>query len=302
MKKAEKMREKFCKMMFESDRLTNMVVVPDVLAAKVAEQQGFKALFVAGYAASADLLGLPDRGVLDFNQQLDQLNRVCQAVNVPVFADADTGYGDVENVKRTVQAFEQAGAVGLFLEDQQWPKRCGHMAGKQLVPTEELEAKLRAAVEARHHDNFLIMSRTDARQSYGLEEAINRSKRYKAAGADMVFVEAPQSKDELRQVVKEFPDVPLMANMIEGGDTPLTSADELEKMGYRILVHPNDLTYVDAYADRMLLNELHTTGKTDHSQDRMIEFPEFNQMVGLDKLNSLDQQYSNESMKKYLNN
>ena len=149
MKKAEKMREKFCKMMFESDRLTNMVVVPDVLAARVAEQQGFNALFVAGYSASADLLGLPDRGVLDFNQQLDQLNRVCQAVNVPVFADADTGYGDVENVKRTVQAFEQAGAVGLFLEDQQWPKRCGHMAGKQLVPTEELEAKLRAAVEAR---------------------------------------------------------------------------------------------------------------------------------------------------------
>lgn len=299
MEKYNQLREKFKKMMF-GGHLVNMVVVPDVLAAKIAEQEGYDALFVAGYAASADLLGMPDRGILDFGQQLDQLHRVCEAVDVPVFADADTGYGDTENVKRTVQAFEQAGAVGLFLEDQVWPKRCGHMANKQVEPTEVLEGKLKAAVSARQNDNFLIMSRTDARQSYGLDEAINRSKRYHAAGSDMIFIEAPQSKAELQKVAKTFPDVPLMANMIEGGATPLTSAQELDEMGYSILVHPNDLTYVDSYADRMLLHELKTTGKTTESQKRMIEFPEFNQMVGLDKLNALDQKYSKESMKELL--
>lgn len=299
MEKYNQLRKKFKKMMF-GGHLVNMVVVPDVLAAKIAEQEGYDALFVAGYAASADLLGMPDRGILDFGQQLDQLHRVCEAVDVPVFADADTGYGDTENVKRTVQAFEQAGAVGLFLEDQVWPKRCGHMANKQVEPTEVLEGKLKAAVSARQNDNFLIMSRTDARQSYGLDEAINRSKRYHAAGSDMIFIEAPQSKAELQKVAKTFPDVPLMANMIEGGATPLTSAQELDEMGYSILVHPNDLTYVDSYADRMLLHELKTTGKTTESQKRMIEFPEFNQMVGLDKLNALDQKYSKKSMKAFL--
>lgn len=300
MEKYNQLRNKFKQMMF-GGHLVNMVVVPDVLAAKIAEQEGFDALFVAGYAASADLLGMPDRGILDFGQQLDQLHRVCEAVDVPVFADADTGYGDEENVKRTTRAFEQAGAVGLFLEDQVWPKRCGHMANKQVEPTEVLEGKLKAAVSARENDNFLIMSRTDARQSYGLDEAINRSKRYHAAGSDMIFIEAPQSKDELQKVADTFPEVPLMANMIEGGATPLTSATELDEMGYSILVHPNDLTYVDSYADRMLLHELKTTGKTDESQKRMIEFPEFNQMVGLDKLNALDQKYSQKSMKELLN-
>lgn len=301
MKSFSENRKKFKKMMY-GQQLVNMVVVPDALAAKIAEQAGFQALFVAGYAASADLLGLPDRGVLDFGQQLEQLNRICQAVDVPVFADADTGYGDLENVRRTVKSFEQAGAVGLFLEDQAWPKRCGHMLGKQLVPTEELSAKIKAAVEARRNDDFLIMSRTDARQTYGLKEAINRSYQYCAAGADMVFIEAPQSKAELQKIATEFPDVPLMANMIEGGATPLTSADELSKMGYRILVHPTDLTYVNAYADRMLLHELKLTGKTTNSQQRMFQFSEFNQTVGLDHLNDLDKQYSETIMKQLLNN
>ncbi|MFT8459172.1 MAG: isocitrate lyase/PEP mutase family protein [Liquorilactobacillus ghanensis] len=299
MKTFNKNRKKFKEMMF-GNQLVNMVVVPDALAAKIAEQAGFQALFVAGYASSADLLGLPDRGVLDFGQQLEQLFRICQTVDIPVFVDADTGYGDVENVKRTVQSFEQAGAVGLFLEDQVWPKRCGHMLGKQLVPTENLVEKIKVAVTTRRNNDFLIMSRTDARQSYGLEEAINRSHQYQAAGADMIFIEAPQSKNELQRIVKEFPNVPLMANMIEGGATPLTSAKELGEMGYRILVHPTDLTYVNAYADRALLNELKSTGKTTHSQKHMIQFSEFNQMVGLDRLNKLDQQYSEKVMQQLL--
>ncbi|KZU34517.1 Isocitrate lyase [Lactiplantibacillus plantarum] len=299
MKTFNEKRKKFKKMMY-GQQLVNMVVVPDSLAAKIAEQNGFQALFVAGYAASADLLGLPDRGVLDFDQQLEQLNRICQAVDIPVFADADTGYGDLENVRRTVESFEQAGAVGLFLEDQSWPKRCGHMLGKQLVSTEDLAAKIKVAVDARHNNNFLIMSRTDARQTYGLGEAIKRSHQYRKAGADMVFIEAPQSKDELQQIVTEFPDVPLMANMIEGGATPLTSADDLSKMGYRILVHPTDLTYVNAYADRMLLHELQSTGKTTKSQSQMIQFSEFNKMVGLDYLNDLDKKYSNTAMQQLL--
>lgn len=297
MRTFEKERQTF-KQLIDDPKILNMVVVPDVLAAKVAVSVGFDAIFMAGYAASADLLGQPDRGILDYGQVLDQLRRIIAAVDVPVFADADTGYGDIENVKRTVREFEQAGAAGLFIEDQVWPKRCGHMAGKSVVPTEELVAKIKAAVEARQNDDFLIMSRTDARQVYGLEEAIARSKAYHEAGADMVFVEAPQSKDELRQVVDAFPDVPLMANMIEDGDTPLCTIQELEAMGYALVVHPNALTYADTYADRELMTELYQTGKTEHAREHMVQFNDFNNFVNLPGLNQLEQNYSKESMAK----
>jgi len=280
--------------------ILSMAVAPDALAARVAESVGFKAVFCAGYATSASTLALPDRGILDFGQMLHKLREIVAAVNVPVFADADTGYGDTENVARTVRSFEAAGAAGLFIEDQVWPKRCGHMAGKSVVPAEELAAKIQAAVAARKHQDFLIMSRTDARQVNGLQDALDRSKLYRQAGADIVFVEAPQSVDELKTIAKTFPETPLMSNMIEDGETPLLTAKQLQDIGFSFTVHPNALTYAHAYADRELLSELATTGKTAKSRAHMIAFNDFNHFVGLEKLNALEAEYAPEKMTSFI--
>ncbi|GAO99467.1 isocitrate lyase/PEP mutase family protein [Fructobacillus ficulneus] len=295
MRNFEKQRNEFNHLIYDKEIL-NIVVVPDALAAKVAEKAGFKAVFCAGYATSASTLGLPDRGILDFGEMYQKVKEIVAAVDIPVFVDGDTGYGDPENVARTIRCYEAAGAAGIFLEDQVWPKRCGHMAGKSVVPTEELEEKLRVAAAARRHDNFLIMSRTDSRQMYGLDEAINRSKRYKAAGADMIFIEAPESIAEMKIIADTFPDTPLMANMIEDGATPMATTKELEEIGFSFVVHPCALTYAQTYADEEVLTELHDTGRTTKTQKQMVTFDKFNHFVGLDELNQCDNQYSAEAM------
>lgn len=273
-----------------------MVVAPDSLAAKVAQQQGFKAIFAAGYATSASNLAMPDRGLADFGIMMNKCREIVNAVDIPVFADADTGYGDLANVRRTVRSYEAIGAAGFFLEDQTWPKRCGHMAGKSVVPQAEMVAKIAAAAAARQHDDFLIMSRTDARAVYDLETAIARSQAYHAAGADLVFIEAPRSVAELKQIAAAFPDVPLMANMIEDGATPLLSSTELQELGFSIVVHPTALTYAQTYADEQVLHELATTGTTMQSKAAMVTFDRFNQFVGLDEVNQLEARYAPEQM------
>lgn len=295
MLKNNKMRHQFNKEVM-SGNIVEMMVAPDALAAKIAEAEGAQAIFSAGYATSASALAMPDRGIADFGLSLERCRQIINAVNVPVFADADTGYGDLDNIKRTVESYEAIGAAGMFIEDQVWPKRCGHMDGKKVEPTEVLEAKLQAAKSARKHDDFLIMSRTDARAVYGLDDAIARSKRYRAAGADLIFIEAPQSVAELEKIHEAFPDTPLMANMIEDGKTPLTKKEDLQELGFNIVVHPNTLTYTQAYAEKTLLETLKRDGSTKAYKDRMITFPKFNEFVGLDRVNARDAEYSPEKM------
>ncbi|MEJ6401108.1 isocitrate lyase/PEP mutase family protein [Nicoliella lavandulae] len=300
MKTFEKERQDFNKLIY-GDKILSMVVAPDALAAKIAEKEGFQSIFVAGYTTSASSLSLPDRGILDFGQMLSKIKEIISAVNIPVFADADTGYGDNENVARTTRAYESAGASGMFIEDQAWPKRCGHMAGKSVVPAEELASKIKAACNARQNKDFLIMARTDARQMNGLADAIRRGQLYKEAGADMIFIEAPQSKEELKYIADTFKGTPLMANMIEGWATPMTSTAELEEMGYSFVVHPTALTYAHAYADKEFLRGLHQIGQTKDTKKHMIKFNEFNHFVGLDSLNQLESNYSNEAMETMIN-
>ncbi|MFC6169524.1 isocitrate lyase/PEP mutase family protein [Loigolactobacillus jiayinensis] len=295
MKKFTQMRQQFRQAVF-GEQVVNMVVAPDSLAAKVAQQQGFKAIFAAGYATSASNLAMPDRGIADFGIMLNKCREIVNAVDIPVFADADTGYGDLANVQRTVRNYEAIGAAGLFLEDQTWPKRCGHMAGKSVVPQAEMVAKIKTAAAARRHDDFLIMSRTDARAVYDLDTAIARSKAYHAAGADLVFIEAPRSVAELKQIAAAFPEVPLMANMIEDGATPLLSSSELQQLGFSIVVHPTALTYAQTYADEQVLHELATQGTTSQSKAAMVTFDRFNQFVGLDQVNQLEARYAPEQM------
>ena len=273
---------------------TKIIVLPgvfDALSARIAEQVGFDAMFQTGYGSSAALLGMPDFGFLNAGETVDNARRIIRAVKVPVLVDADTGYGNPLNVWRLVQDLESLGAAGIFLEDQIWPKRCGHMIGKDVIPKDEYLPKLKAAVEARKSKDFVIVARTDARAPIGLDEAIERGKAYKKVGADVIFVEAPRSIEELKKVAEEI-DAPLVANMIEDGVTPTLSAQELLNLGYRMAVFPLSALYSATYAMRQVLTELKKTGATRMTRKMMVTFKDFNRFVDLDKYMNLEKRYT----------
>jgi carboxyvinyl-carboxyphosphonate phosphorylmutase len=271
-----------------------IIVLPgvfDALSAKIAEHVGFEAMFQTGYGSSAALLGMPDFGLLNSGETVDNAMRIIRAVRAPVLVDADTGYGNPLNVWRLVRDLESLGAAGIFLEDQVWPKRCGHMAGKDVIPKDEYIPKLRAALEARRSKDFIIVARTDARAPIGLEEAIERGKTYRKAGADVIFVEAPRSIEELKKVANEI-DAPLVANMIEDGVTPSLSAGELLKIGYRIAVYPLSAIYSATFAMRQVLTELKNTGTTKEARNIMVTFTDFNRFMDLDHYRDIEKRYA----------
>ncbi|MDF2726973.1 MAG: isocitrate lyase/carboxyphosphonoenolpyruvate phosphonomutase [Nitrososphaera sp.] len=271
-----------------------IIVLPgvfDALSAKIAEYVGFDAMFQTGYGSSAALLGMPDFGLLNSGETVDNAMRIIRAVRVPVLVDADTGYGNPLNVWRLVRDLESLGAAGIFLEDQVWPKRCGHMIGKDVIPKDEYIPKLKAAIEARQSKDFIIVARTDARAPIGLEEAIERGKAYRKAGADVIFVEAPRSVEELKKVADEI-DAPLVANMIEDGVTPNLSASELLKLGYQIAVFPLSAIYSATFAMKQVLTELKNTGGTKDARKVMVTFKDFNQFINLDHFVDLERRYA----------
>jgi len=262
----------------------------DALSARIAQSVGFDAMFQTGYGSAASLLGMPDFGFLNAGETVDNARRIIRAVNTPVLVDADTGYGNPLNVWRLVRDLERLGAAGIFLEDQVWPKRCGHMAGKDVIAKDEYIPKLKAALEARRSKEFIIVARTDARAPIGLEEAIERGKAYRKAGADVIFVEAPRSVEELKKVADEI-DAPLVANMIEDGVTPNLPATELLKIGYRIAVFPLSALYSATFAMRQVLTELKNTGTTKESRNIMVGFRDFNQFMDLERYRGLENRY-----------
>jgi 2,3-dimethylmalate lyase len=271
-----------------------IIVLPgvfDALSARIAEQVGFEAMFQTGYGSSAALLGMPDFGFLNAGETVDNARRIIGAVSVPVLVDADTGYGNPLNVWRTVRDLESIGAAGIFLEDQIWPKRCGHMAGKNVISKDDYMPKLKAALEARRSKDFVIVARTDARAPIGLGEAIERGKAYRNAGADVIFVEAPTSIQELKKVADEI-DAPLVANMIEDGVTPNLPASELLKLGYRVAVFPLSGLYSATYAMREVFEELKKTGATKQTRKMMVTFKDFNRFIDLQKYTDLEKRYS----------
>ena len=271
-----------------------IIVLPgvfDALSARIAEQVGFEAMFQTGYGSSAALLGMPDFGFLNAGETVDNARRIIRAVSVPVLVDADTGYGNPLNVWRIVRDLESLGAAGIFLEDQIWPKRCGHMAGKDVISKDDYMPKLKAALEARRSRDFVIVARTDARAPIGLGEAIERGKAYRKAGADVIFVEAPTSIQELKKVAHEI-DAPLVANMIEDGVTPNLPASELLKLGYRVAVYPLSGLYSATYAMRGVFEELKKTGATKQTRKMMVTFKDFNRFIDLQKYSDLEKRYS----------
>jgi len=266
--------------------------VYDALSAKIAARSGFEVIFITGYSLSATLLGEPDFGVLTQTEVVGAAQRICSVVDTPVIVDADTGYGNAINVIRTVEDLLRAGAAGMFLEDQVWPKRCGHMKGKQVIALDEQLKKLKAGVDAKGTSDFFIVARTDARQALGLAEAIQRGIAFKEAGADAVFIEAPESKEEMKEIARRVPG-PLVANMLERGVTPLMGPSELKDLGFELVVWPLAPLYSVAKSLSDVYTTLRREGSTLAILERLMPFNEFNEIVGLDAKYALDNKYRN---------
>jgi 2,3-dimethylmalate lyase len=265
----------------------------DSLSAKIVETVGFDAMFQTGYGSAASLLGMPDFGFLNAGETLDNARRIIRSVSLPVIVDVDTGYGNPLTVWRIVNDLLAYGAHGIFLEDQLWPKRCGHMSGKEVIRTEEFLPKLKAALDARNGREFIVVARTDARALLGLDQAIERGRLYYKEGADVIFVEAPLSTEELKEIAQKIP-APLVANMIENGVTPTLSAQELKEIGYRMAVFPLSGLYAATYAMKKIFSDLKKKGTTQDCRNIMVDFAEFNELVQLQKFMDMDQKYSDQ--------
>jgi 2-methylisocitrate lyase-like PEP mutase family enzyme len=265
--------------------------VYDAITARIAARLAFEIVFISGYSVSAARLGEPDFGFLTESEMADAARAVTRVSTAPVIVDADTGYGNAVNVMRTVRDFQDAGAAGVFLEDQVWPKKCGHFQGKQVILTDEHAAKIRAAADARGDRDLFIVARTDARQPLGTDEAIARCLAYKEAGADALFVEAPQSIAELEQIARELPP-PLVANMIERGVTPHLSRTELKELGYQLIVCPLAALYAATKAATRVLSELKEKETTAGLYDELVTFDEFGELVELDKRYADESRYA----------
>ena len=261
------------------------VVVPgatDCFVAKLIERAGFPIVYVTGAGVTNTLLGEPDLGLITLTELAERAGRIAQAVSVPVIADCDTGFGGVHNVKRTIREYERVGVAGLHIEDQVIPKRCGHFEGKAVVPVDEMLYRLQAALDARSDPDFLIIARTDARSVEGFDAALRRARAYLALGADALFIEAPQSVDELERIGAEFSGTILLVNMVERSKTPMLPAEQLGKMGFKICLYANAALYLGAFAIREGLRFLREQGSTIGLQDRMMTFAERQELLGLE--------------------
>jgi 2-methylisocitrate lyase-like PEP mutase family enzyme len=262
----------------------------DALTARIAERAGFEAVYATGAGIANARLGRPDVGLTTMTEVLDQVARIVDVVEVPVVADIDTGFGNAINAQRAVRAFERAGVAGVQIEDQVFPKRCGHFDGKEVVVTDEMIGKIRAVVDARADPSLVVIARTDALAVEGVDRAVERAIAYADAGADLLFVEAPPSLDVLADLPTRIA-VPLVVNMVEGGRTPLLSAAELGALGYRVVLFANTALRVAALAVRDALADLRRTGDARPLMDRMLGWDERQALVGLDEFEALDARY-----------
>lgn len=285
MSKASVLRE-----MLSAGKLIKAPGAYDVWSAKLVEAAGFEAVYMTGYGVSASVLGSPDIGLMTFTEVATMARNMAFAVNIPLIADCDTGFGNSLNVIRCVQEFESSGVAAIQLEDQLMPKRCGHMEGKSLVPKEDMLAKIRAAVYARKDPDFIIIARTDARAVNGFKDGIDRAKAYSEAGADVIFFEAPQSVEEVREVGSALK-VPLLANMVENGKTPLFGDEELKEMGYSIVIYPVTALYSATKQIMTTLQTLKKTGRISECVPYGVEFPTFNEMIGLNEQRALEKSF-----------
>lgn len=286
MNQAAKMRE-----LLKSKK---MVVAPgahDGMTAKIIGRLGFDAVYMTGYGQSASHLGQPDVGLMTMSEMVARASSIVEAAGVPVIADADTGFGNAVNVMRTVREYEKAGVAVIQLEDQVMPKKCGHMIGREIIAMDEMVGKIKAAVDTRMNPDFMIMARTDARTIMGIEEAIKRGQAYKEAGADIIFIESPESVEEMKMITTQI-DGYTLANMVEGGRTPLLKNQELEALGFNLTIYPTASIYVATKAMVDLWTALKNDDTTANVMDKMVTFAEFNDLIGLDAIREIERNYA----------
>jgi 2-methylisocitrate lyase-like PEP mutase family enzyme len=264
----------------------------DPLAARLVEEAGFPAVYMTGFGTSAALLGRPDVGLLTMTEMVGNAGRIADCVDIPVIADADTGYGNPLNVIRTISAYETAGVAAVHIEDQVAPKKCGHMEGKLVIPAEEMAQKIRAAADAKTQPEFMIIARTDARAVEGLEAALDRARLYRAAGADALFIEALMSEQEAAEAARAFPDVPLLFNWAEGGKTPPLSLDRLRELGYRMVIFPISTLLAATAAMRRILRDIAQAGTPAAALPELPSFGEFCDFIGLPDVRAAEQRYA----------
>lgn len=265
--------------------------VADAFAARMVAMEGFEACYMTGFGTSLSRLGMPDIGLLTMSEMVDNAARIADACGMPLVADADTGYGNPMNVRRTIREYERAGVAGLHLEDQAWPKRCGHLAGKRVIPIAEMEAKLKAAVDSRRDGDFMVIARTDAIAVEGFDSALERAERYRAAGADMLFIEAPTSIAQLEAISTRFAGVPLLYNMAASGKTPDLDNPAMARLGFRLAIFPNWLALAAIPAMRRVLRELKAKGSVAAIRAEVATFKEYTDIAGLPEVQELEARY-----------
>ncbi len=287
--------------MTHAETLRRLLAGPDVviapgmfngLTALLVQQEGFPCAYLGGASISYARIGRPDIGLMSFGEVAETVSQIRERIDIPFVVDADTGFGNALNVQRTVRVLERMGASGIQLEDQTMPKRCGHLSGKTLIPRDEMLGKLKAAQDARSDDATVIVARTDAIAVEGFAAALERAHAYLECGADMLFVEAPQDEEQLKTLGRELGGrVPLLANMVEGGKTPLKTAQELAELGFKMVIYPGAMIRVLAHAARAYLTALKTHGTTDTFRDRMLDFNELQDVIGTDKMLAAGRRY-----------
>ncbi len=273
----------------------DLLVAPgayDALSARLIAQAGFSVAYMTGFGTAASVLGQPDVGLLTMSEMVSRAAALAAvAGDLPLIADADNGYGNPINVRRTIREYERARVAGLHIEDQVWPKKCGHMEGKQVIPLDEMVQKICAAVDARQDPDFVIIARTDANAVHGLEDALRRGKAYREAGADVIFIEAPRSIAELQAIKQAFPAVPLLFNWAESGKTPLLSLDEIHALGFKFVLFPVSMLFAATHAMLGLLQLLKQGETSATYADRMVTFSQFTHHIGLPEIQELERRY-----------
>jgi 2-methylisocitrate lyase-like PEP mutase family enzyme len=261
---------------------TSLPGIFEMISARIADGMGFPALYMTGYGTVASYLGVPDAGLATYTDMLDRVAKFAELCTTPFIADGDTGYGGLLNLERTVKGYERAGAAGIQLEDQQFPKKCGHTPGRRVIALEEAAAKIRLAVESRDSKDFLIVARTDARGAHGLDEALKRGEAFAKAGADVLFIESPQSVEEMERLGKAFKGKPLLANMVEGGFTPLLPVKDLERIGYTLAIYPCTGFLAMGAALRQVYEQIRKTGSSLDAPVPLDEFKSFSKLMGFE--------------------
>ncbi|MES2413515.1 MAG: isocitrate lyase/PEP mutase family protein [Pseudomonadota bacterium] len=277
----------------------HLVVAPgifEMVSAKIADQMGFEALYMTGYGTAASYMGLPDAGLASYTDMVNRVTQYASITDTPMICDGDTGYGGLLNVMHTVRGYETAGACAIQLEDQEFPKKCGHMLGRRVVPAEDMVAKIKVAAETRTDKNFQIIARTDARTVHGLDEALRRMEKYAKAGADILFIESPESVEEMEKIGKSF-DLPLVANMVETGRTPVLTKEELQRIGFSLVIFPSAAFLSAGAALKNIYSHIKATGSSANTRQQLHDFQEFSSLMGFDWVAEFDAAHADDKVK-----